>query len=1177
LKLITLILLILLQTGWQYAAVAQVYTKARTFTTQNGLSDNSINCFYKDRTGYMWIGSRHGLNRYNGHSFTVFNPGGSNNISNETINAITGEADGTIWVATMNGLNYYKPEQNRWHTIMPGTVRDVPDLPNNLVWDIAFTRDGLLWIASDVFEFSSYNTSTKQFTYYDWPSFAKTLTRDGGSPYTSIQKFVAKSNNEFWLGTTKGLVHLNTETKKFRWIGAGYIGNIAGLVYDSLNGKVFLSAENGQCFAYDEKNNSYVQQVIEPAAYPSNEFTAQRFDEIWLPTASGLLKAGLKNNVFRLCRQIPGFTESLLPGAIKSVYKDDMGLRWVGTTNGIAVFDRDGSDRFLPLLGVSDKSPVNNMGGICFDSISNSYFVCSIDPAVVFIVPADGGTVERIDASGDGKKFSHCNAVKTDNENNIWLLTDNNVYRFNRVDQQFDLFPMPNRGSNVGFRTFLQDETGNYWFGTSLQGIYHYIGAEKKFDSIPFIFLRFTKKIGSLVYDRQRKSVWISAYSSDLIRYDMQSGSMEGFEDRPGLLALNLANDLLIDNRGHLWMATSGGGIIRFNSNAPPGSSFKAFNMQTGLPGNSYFSLCEDAASNIWLLSERGIDVIDSSGKLIQPGTARQGFGFSNFTSDTRSPHNILFNKSRNEIALAVGGGLYLMPATSENRIRPFKVVVTGIKTGGRDSGWQESSFQSLQQLPFHYNKLQVDFAGLYYGSRENIYYEYKLSGYDRQWIRSENYSAAYQNLPAGSFHFQVRARYRNGQVAGESQGFTFQVVPPFWETNLFVIGIVLLVCAAIAGLLYSLSQKLKAEKILNAFTNSLYGQNTIEDISWDTARNCVTRLGFTDCVIYWYEEERQLLVQKAAYGPKNPWQREIYNSMAIPIGKGIVGSVAASGKMEIVKNTMKDPRYIVDDEKRLSEICIPIFVDGKLFGVIDSEHPQRNFYTRFHARLLRKIAAVCAERISRYLSEEKLRGKIARDLHDEMGSTLTSINIMSKVAMEGKVSDKDVKYYLQKIKDNSGRILESIGDMVWVINPANDNFEKLMFRMKEFAAEILEPLKINYHFREEGVLHSVQLNVEQRKEIYMIFKETITNAAKYSGTTELFVTLSENNSLLSMEITDKGSGFDPQQVTNGNGLKNMRARAARIGAEIHIESVKERGTSIFFRLAISPDQGMIS
>jgi signal transduction histidine kinase len=277
----------------------------------------------------------------------------------------------------------------------------------------------------------------------------------------------------------------------------------------------------------------------------------------------------------------------------------------------------------------------------------------------------------------------------------------------------------------------------------------------------------------------------------------------------------------------------------------------------------------------------------------------------------------------------------------------------------------------------------------------------------------------------------------------------------------------------------------------------------------------------------------------------------------------------ALTGKMEIINDTSKDVRYIVDDERRFSEICVPIVIDGKLFGVIDSEHPQKHFYTRYHAGLLKKIAAICAERIARYQGEEKLRGKIARDLHDEMGSTLTSINIMSKVAMEGMSSEAPIKDYLEKIKENSGRILESIGDMVWVINPANDNFEKLLFRMKEFTAEMLEPLRINYRFKEKGVLQSVQLNVEQRKEIYMIFKEAITNAAKYSGTTDLVITLTVENGQLSMEITDQGLGFNPQPEMPGNGLKNMQARAAQIGATLSIKTGNNKGCTVLFQLSI--------
>lgn len=1155
------------QITWSGMIAAQVYSKARILTIENGLSDNRVNCVYKDRSGYIWIGTRNGLNRYDGHAFRIFRPSSGNSISNEIINSITEDNSGNIWVGTMNGLNKYDPILNHWESILPDPLNK-SGLPNNLVWDIQSGKEGVLWIASDVFEFSSYNPVSRKFTKYDWPEFAKTLPKIKASRYTSIQKFVRRSEDEFWLGTTHGLVHLDIRTGKFTLIGAGYNGTVKGLYYDPAKGKVFISADKEKYFMYDEGTKTYSEISAITEAYPSTELPGSRYNQLWLPAANGILKIGSDQSHIHLSKHIPQFSGSLLPGSVNTIYKDNRGIRWVGTDNGIALYDPIASATFLPLLSISDKSAGNFMGGVYFDHYTNSYFVCSLEPSAVFVVPADGSPIRKIVSDADGELFSSCNNISADNAGNIWLMTDRNIYRYNSEQTSFSKFPMPNHGADVGFRSFIEDEEGNYWFGTYLEGIYYYNNSKKKFDTLNFPFLPFTKKIGSLKMDTSTGSVWISAYGSDVIRYDMNSGKMEGFEDRPGLSSLNLVNDILTDSRGNTWMATSGAGIFRFEGGKPTGGRF---DMKSGLPENSFAAMCEDQSSNIWLLSERGFTAIDSSGKLVRDQRSVQSFGFSTYTSDTRSPHSIFFNKSKNELAAAVGGGLYLVSTTNTSPFHPFKLVITSIRVGNRISVEEQSTYKFTQRLPFRYNSLRFDFAGLYYGPPEGIIYEYKLTGYDQQWNESNTYTAFYQNLPVGEYQFQVRARYANGQIAGQASGFTFNIVPPFWRTGWFVIGLVLLACLAVGLLVYNLLQKLKTERILNSFATSLYGQNTIEDICWDIARNCVMKLGFTDCVIYQYEENRKLLIQKAAFGPKNPWQREIYNSMAIPLGKGIVGHVAMTGKMERIGDTSRDSRYIVDDEKRLSEITVPVFIDGKLFGVIDSEHPQRNFYSRFHQRILKKIAALCAERIARYLGEERLRGKIARDLHDEMGSTLTSINIMSKVAMQGGAAQMKVNDYLQKIKDNSGRILESIGDMVWVINPANDNFEKLLFRMKEFTAEILEPLKINYHFVEEGVLHAIQLNLEQRKEIYMIFKEAVTNAVKYSGTTELVITLAERKDILEMEIEDKGIGFDPKKITAGNGLRNMKERAAEIGAEISIDSETDRGSRIHLKLHLTP------
>ena len=182
--------------------VSQLYYKGKNLSTDDGLSDNRVTCFLKDKTGYIWIGTKNGLNRYDGHSFKVFRPGNGNSISNETINDIACDSSGNIWVATMAGLNCYNPSTGYWNVILPGAVKGKNDIPNIIIWDLWFDDAGLLWIAPDVFEFCSFDIKKKKFTYYNWPGFArKNLNSTSKGTYNSIQRFTKKSNHEFWLGT----------------------------------------------------------------------------------------------------------------------------------------------------------------------------------------------------------------------------------------------------------------------------------------------------------------------------------------------------------------------------------------------------------------------------------------------------------------------------------------------------------------------------------------------------------------------------------------------------------------------------------------------------------------------------------------------------------------------------------------------------------------------------------------------------------------------------------------------------------------------------------------------------------------------------------------------------------------------------------------------------------------
>lgn len=163
-------------------------------------------------------------------------------------------------------------------------------------------------------------------------------------------------------------------------------------------------------------------------------------------------------------------------------------------------------------------------------------------------------------------------------------------------------------------------------------------------------------------------------------------------------------------------------------------------------------------------------------------------------------------------------------------------------------------------------------------------------------------------------------------------------------------------------------------EDIINYFAISLISQNTVDEILWDLAKNCISKLGFEDCVVYLLDEHRKVLVQKAAYGPKNPKDFTILTPIEISLGMGIVGSVAQTGIAEIIPDTNRDARYIKDDAFRNSEISVPILLNNEVIGVIDSEHSEIGFFNERHLRILTLIASLCANKILWARSEEKVK-----------------------------------------------------------------------------------------------------------------------------------------------------------------------------------------------------------
>ncbi|GAA4273323.1 helix-turn-helix domain-containing protein [Aquimarina gracilis] len=151
---------------------------------------------------------------------------------------------------------------------------------------------------------------------------------------------------------------------------------------------------------------------------------------------------------------------------------------------------------------------------------------------------------------------------------------------------------------------------------------------------------------------------------------------------------------------------------------------------------------------------------------------------------------------------------------------------------------------------------------------------------------------------------------------------------------------------------------------VLKYFATSLFGKNNLDEVLWDILENCIAQLKLEDCVIYMINKERTFLVQKAAYGHKNNGQKKVISPIKIKLGHGIVGRVAQSGKYQCISDVTTNANYIVDDESRMSELSVPIFVDGKVVGVLDSEHSKKDFFGKDHIFLFRLIADLLSKKL---------------------------------------------------------------------------------------------------------------------------------------------------------------------------------------------------------------------
>lgn len=198
------------------------------------------------------------------------------------------------------------------------------------------------------------------------------------------------------------------------------------------------------------------------------------------------------------------------------------------------------------------------------------------------------------------------------------------------------------------------------------------------------------------------------------------------------------------------------------------------------------------------------------------------------------------------------------------------------------------------------------------------------------------------------------------------------------------------------------------------------------------------------------------------------------------------------------------------------------------------------------------------------------IRNSIARDLHDDVGATLSSISFYTDAAKQRIQQNKndEALAILNEMGRSARTSIENMSDIVWMVNPKNDSFEFLFLKIEDYAKQMCASnnMEIEYH---NSVKHIYKIDLLKRRDIFLICKESINNAVKYAKATKLTVNLKTENEYLNINIKDNGIGFDVNKATSGNGLLNLKVRSNSLGGQILINSMLNAGTEIILTIPL--------
>lgn len=818
--------------------------KFKHLSLTEGLSQSSVICVLQDHKGFLWFGTRDGLNRYDGYTFKKYryNSQDSGSLSNSYIRSLFEDENNNLWVGTNNGLNKYIADKDRFkrYSLNFGKVQSESA---NEIWSIVSYNKDYLWLGTG-FGLKKFDIKRGTFSRY---SIIDNKKR--GSD-TITRNLLKTSDGNLWICSNTGVDFYNPKRKiKIHYSnirnGADILPIDLPIIYQDSKKNIWLGSKGGLAL-FNKKKNVFEQFVINSSAIPKivNEVRTIQQDylgNLWVGTYNGLYILSSNKSFITHSLHDENDPNSLSQNSVYKIFEDSQANIWVGTyAGGINFYDRS-YDLFKNFSSGTNNSKLNYK------------VVSSIveDPDQNLWIGTEGGGINFLNRkTGLFNYYKHNdndpNSLSTDNvksiiqtkSGNFWIGTHDGGLNFlnpNQTPFKFKKYTSKagdNRSlSNNRIISLFEDYKNNIWIGTSGGGINVLENDSKVFTRIQDP----SEYIGAIIYSITKtsdKNVLLITGNKGLAKVNCTTHKMTPIHYKVKKDLYNTSATLYAyeDANKNLWIATEGDGLYYYNTASKKSSKY---GISQGLPNEVIYGILVDDFNNLWISTNHGLSRFNFTSHQfknfdVSDGLLGNEFNYGSFLKLKNG--NLMFGGEN-------GINFFNPNSIVENAFIP-SVYIASILVNNKPF-LEKNEAKNEIELKYNQNIFSFNFVGLSYSQPNKNQYAYKLEGFDKDWNYVGNKkSATYTNIDAGDYVFRVKASNSDGLWNEKGAVINVHILPAPWRSWwAYLIYLILFIASLLAIRKYSLlriheknelkQERLEKEKIeeinqlkLQLFTN---------------------------------------------------------------------------------------------------------------------------------------------------------------------------------------------------------------------------------------------------------------------------------------------------------------------------------------------------------------------